>query len=435
MARMKLYFTRSLDLHLRELIQRASQAFVMRSLGAGLEFGFSVLLARMLGAEGAGIFFLALTMMMIGTVLGRVGLDNAVLRFVAANASGSDWIAVKGVYRRAISVALPASAAAGVTIFLAGPWLAQSVFGKPELTSPLRWLALAVLPMSLVFLHAEMLKGLKRIIPSQLVYGVCVPGLSIIGLLAIGPSWGVDGAAGAYVLAAALTALGGFLAWRAATPQLNSIEGRFPIGDLMRTSLPLFWVKAMNLAMGWTSLLLLGILGTRADVGLFGVAHRTALVTSLVLIAVNSIAAPKFAELHKTGDVVGLASTARASARLMLLFASPIFLVFLLVPGWVMSLFGPDFAAAGVLLVILALGQLVNTATGSVGYLLMMSGNEVLMRNSMALAVTVNLGLNLVLIPATGAVGAAIATAGSVATLNLTALYFVVSRLGLRTLR
>ncbi|MBU1615458.1 hypothetical protein KJ693_09145 [bacterium] len=44
-----------LDLHMQEVVHGVSIAFVLKVLGA--RFGFNVLLARMLGAEGAGIYF------------------------------------------------------------------------------------------------------------------------------------------------------------------------------------------------------------------------------------------------------------------------------------------------------------------------------------------------------------------------------------------
>ena len=55
-----------------------------------------------------------------------------------------------------------------------------------------------------------------------------------------------------------------------------------------------------------------------------------------------------------------------------------------------MSLFGPEFRAGGPVLTILAAGQYVNVLTGSVGYLLMMTGNERLVRNNMAVAALLN---------------------------------------------
>ena len=45
-----------LESHMIEIVRGASVAFGMRILTAGLGFGLNVLLARLLGAEGAGVY-------------------------------------------------------------------------------------------------------------------------------------------------------------------------------------------------------------------------------------------------------------------------------------------------------------------------------------------------------------------------------------------
>jgi O-antigen/teichoic acid export membrane protein len=431
---MKLRFIDKSDFNMKEILRGASVAFVLKVIGGGLGFMFNVLLARLLGPEGTGIYFLALTVTTIATVFGRLGLDNALLRFTAANAGVGDWSAVKGVYEKGMTLALVASGTAAVVMFAAARLLAERVFSKPELTAPMRWMALAVVPVAFLTLNGEALKGLKRIRDSQLVQGVGVPALSLIGLRWLGQVWGVNGAIWAYTWAAVLTALMGYMMWRMATPQLRNSIGHFETRQLLRSSVPLFWVASMNLLMGCTASFLLGIWGTNAEVGIFGVAYRTAMVTGYILIAVNSIAAPKFASLYKQGDMAALGSVARNSAKLMTLAASPILLLFVLFPGWVMRLFGPQFVEGAAVLIILALGQFVNVATGSVGYLLMMSGHERLMRNNIVCIAILNVVMCLLLIPWAGAIGAAIATAISLSAMNLVSVVLVYSRLSILTL-
>lgn len=119
---------------------------------------------------------------------------------------------------------------------------------------------------------------------------------------------------------------------------------------------------------------------------------------------------------------------------MMVVLALPVLLTFVLVPGFVMGLFGPEFEVGASVLVILALGQFVNVSTGSVGFVLIMTGRERMARNNAAVAAGVNIVLQVLLIPRFGAVGAAIATAVSVALLNLTAAYLVHRSLGIWTL-
>jgi O-antigen/teichoic acid export membrane protein len=179
---------------------------------------------------------------------------------------------------------------------------------------------------------------------------------------------------------------------------------------------------------------MLGIWGSPADVGIFGVANRTSILISLVLIAVNSIAAPKFAALYRRGEIEALGHTARSCTKLMTFMAAPALLLFLLAPGRVMGIFGPEFIGGRLTLSILAVGQFVNVVTGSVGFVLIMTGNEHLMRNNIAFCALTIVILNYILIPLWGAVGAAIASAITLILQNIAATILVWRKHGLWTL-
>lgn len=423
-----------LDHHMQEVVSGAFVAFVLKLISAGLSFGFNVLLARMLGAEGAGVFFLALTVVTVTSVLSRMGLDNTLLRFVASNAAVGDWVAVKGIYRKGISLAFVTSGTATLFLFVLSPWLANAVFSKPELAWPLRWMSLAIAPLSLLNLHAEVLKGLKRIRDSILIQGVCMWGLPLIGISLLAGEWRVQGAVTAYILGSMITVYVGYRLWQNATPYLNDIAGHFKTSLLLKSCMPLYVVAAMNMVLNWATNLMLGLWATEADVGIFSVAMRTAMLISFVYVAVNSISAPKFAALYTRGEMDALGNTARNSAMLLTFFALPLLLLFLVFPEFVMGIFGEEFERGAIALSILAIGQFVNTATGAVGYLLIMTGNELLMRNNFIIAASVNILLNVILIPAFGLLGAAIAVAVSVSLQNLVASYMVYRALNLKVL-
>ena len=109
----------------------------------------------------------------------------------------------------------------------------------------------------------------------------------------------------------------------------------------------------------------------------------------------------------------------------MLVTALPVVVAIVIFPEWLMSLFGAAFESASVPLVILAIGQLINAATGSVAYILMMTGHEVCYRRATIVAAVVNVVLGIILIPKYGAIGAAISTSASVACVNLVSAYYV----------
>ncbi|MFT5718160.1 MAG: O-antigen/teichoic acid export membrane protein, partial [Oleiphilaceae bacterium] len=104
-------------------------------------------------------------------------------------------------------------------------------------------------------------------------------------------------------------------------------------------------------------------------------------------------------------------------------------------PAWLMSFFGEEFRVASTALVILALGQFVNIATGSVGYLLSMTGLERKVRDNAFFSAIIGVTLGFVLIPIYGLLGASVATAIAIASQNLLGVYQVRKHLGFNTLK
>ncbi len=412
----------------------AAVALALKVFGALLTFVLNVLIARMFGASGTGVFSLAFTVMTLATVFGRMGMDNTLLRFVAANAASARWAAVKGVSRKALGISAAASLVATAVLLGAAPWLATSVFHKPDLATPIRWMALAVAPVTLSTLLGAMLQALKRVFASTVVSAVSISGVAVVVLSVLGSTYGPLSAVWAYAAGAVISALGAWLWWRHVTPALAGVQPDFNTRTLLRSSLPLLWVASMSMAMNWIATFTLGVWGSTADVGIFNAASRVTFLVSFVLIAVNTISAPKFAALYEARQTGVLASTARASERLMVVLAAPILLVFLLLPRAIMGFFGPEFKVGALQLAILAIAQAANVMTGSVGYLLMMSGHERQVRDSNTIAAVTCLVCSVLLVPWLGGVGAAVAVAAALIVRNIVEVWQVKRYLGIGVL-
>lgn len=85
----------------------------------------------MIGATGAGLFFLAMTVATMASVFGRMGLDNAMLKFAAVGASEEDWASVFGIYRQGMLTAMVASMVAFVIIIIGAPMVAETILENP----------------------------------------------------------------------------------------------------------------------------------------------------------------------------------------------------------------------------------------------------------------------------------------------------------------
>jgi O-antigen/teichoic acid export membrane protein len=185
------------------------------------------------------------------------------------------------------------------------------------------------------------------------------------------------------------------------------------------------------MAMQMSPTLMLGVWAGTADVSRYAVAWRTAMLVSFAPLAISTIVQPKFAELYARGDMQALAATTHRAVWLMVACSAPVLLIFVAMPERILSIFGSDFPDGAAILQILAVGQFINIALGSVGILLVMSGQEKQFRNVLVVSVCVALLLNVALIPAYGAIGAAIAEASALLVLNVLFGYAIWRRHGI----
>jgi O-antigen/teichoic acid export membrane protein len=423
MLRRLLARLKSTDEDLHEVIRGSAVALAVKLVAGAAGLLMAVAVSRQLGADESGLFFLIFTVVTVLAALSRGGLDNVLVRFIAAFQAQSDRPAINALYRRVLQWSGLTALAIAAALWLVADAVARQVFHKPELAPVIGVMAWGILPTALYMLHARALQGLKDISRAMFLMSAACP-LFVAILAFVGRSTDAIGVAWAFLAATLLClALGRY--WWLRIPGSEVPRGAVDTATILHSSNPLFVVLVFSLTANWSSQILLGSMATSSDVAIFNAAQRAAMLTSLVFIAVNSISAPKFAAMHKLNRLDALRRTARQSTRLMAGLAAPVLLFMLLFPETTLSLFGSEFRTGAVALQILVVGQYINVATGSVAQLLTMTGHERLLRNNVAVAALIALILNLVLIPWNALIGAAVATSVAVAAQNLLSYWHV----------
>jgi O-antigen/teichoic acid export membrane protein len=334
-----------------------------------------------------------------------------------------------------VTIAFCAAGLLSLLGFAFAPWIAATAFDKPEFGEPLRWMSLSILPNALLNLQAESLKGLKRIQAAMLTQGIGVPLVGIIMVWPLAKLAGVEGVTWAYLVANLLVALFGWHLWRRAVGASDSEKPTFSFDEIWQSCTALFVQSVMNRAvLPWAPLFILGVWAEAQEIGIFGAAVRVSMLVSLLLMTANNVIAPKFAELYATDQIDVLGQTARRTALVITILVSPVFLLMIFGGKWIMALFGPEFMDGALVLAILAIGQFVNAITGSVNHLLIVTGNERIVRNTTVVTALILTASCSALIPSMGAVGAAIAAASATIGSNLIASYMVWKKLRVVTI-
>tara|TARA_B100000795_G_scaffold174491_1_gene131738 strand:- start:135 stop:716 length:582 start_codon:yes stop_codon:yes gene_type:complete len=185
--------------------------------------------------------------------------------------------------------------------------------------------------------------------------------------------------------------------------------------------------------MAWTDKLMLGNMMGSEEVGIYFTAFKLSMFASIALMAINSIASPKFAELYGKKDFDGLKKVAHQSSKMIFLATLPLVLLFFSFPEFLLGLFGEEFKVGVKAFVFLSFGKLISSFSGSAGNILQMTGKQVIFMNVLFVGAIVNVILNFFLIPKFGINGAALASMISLSMWNLIMVYFVKRELGLYT--
>ncbi|QLE96965.1 flippase [Neptunomonas phycophila] len=416
----------------RELLLQMLISICVRVLGAFSVFVLSVFVGRELGAESAGYFFLAFSVVTFLAALSRMGFDNTLVRFIGSGLVDAEWANIRTTLNRALLLAGGLSSVFAVILFVGSGFIANVIFTKPLLAPVLQAMAPGVVGLSLFTLLAMALQGLHKVAPSVFVINISANVWVVIALLVFHLETPVS-VATAYSVATGITVLLGCGFWLYFAKPAQD-QPTIQWSTLFASSMPLWIVMLMSQLTQWSGQFIAGVYVPSEEVAQLAVAQRTAMLTSFILMAVNLVVAPRFAALYKQGNMEGLERLALMSVKLMVLFAIPIVAVMMFFPSFLMKLFGEGFAEGGHLLQILAVGQFVNVVTGSVGYLLSMSGHEKDLRNTVLISGPLAIIAAVALTPLWGATGSAIATALAVATQNLVAVFWVRKRLGFNTL-
>jgi O-antigen/teichoic acid export membrane protein len=172
----------------------------------------------------------------------------------------------------------------------------------------------------------------------------------------------------------------------------------------------------------WLDILLVGALASSYAAGVYSAVSKLAIIGTFTLEGNRLAIGPRLSALLARREYGRAAELYQSSTRWLMLASWPLYAVFAIFPATVLNIFGPRYTVGASALTVLSLAMLVNLGTGNVTVVLLMGGRSTWSAINAGAALAVNIGLNLLLVPRIGILGAAIAWAASIAVDNVTAM-------------
>jgi len=414
----------ALDEISRDVLGGSFLSMALRIGGLALSYLANIFLSRLLGIHGYGQYVVALGWTVVLVLPARAGFENSALRYVTIHLEHGEAGPLRGFIRVAVGTVVVLSVLMGI---------GMALFGQAAQLGTAHWAmpaaALLILPLALLGVLSPMMRTARRIFASQFYDQILRPFLLILllGIAALSAS------SLTAPMALLLSALAAFLALaalgihfrRVFVPATDQKADYSSWRRWFALSLPLLVIGTTQELMNQMEVLLLGALAGAKEAALFAAAWRLASLTPFALSALTAIGGPLIASAYHRNARDELNHVAKLVARVGLAFAVAASIVLLVAGKWLLGLFGPEFPSAYGAVALLLVGGLVNAFTGIVGYLMVLTGLE---RPALAIfggSLVLSIGLNLLLIPGFGAMGAAVASSSATAMWNLAMLVYV----------
>ena len=417
---------------LTKLVQGAGIALTIQIVSAGVMYASQILLARWMGVDEYGLYDYVNAVSISLGLLAGFGLPSTVLHFIPAYQVQKNWSYLQGIIRgswlQTLVIGLIISGCS------TGVWLRLNHFKNfEEYAIPLTVGLWAIPIVALVNLQREVIRGFQNIalayIPSLILHPVILA--SMAGIWQFRQQLNSTITIGFFLLSGGLILA---LQWLWFQQNLeDSISQAKPAYEIARWwsfALPLTLVSGSHIILSQTDTFMIGTTLNAKQVGIYSAALKTSAWVPFILMAVNAIKAPLIASLYAQGDLRGLQQLVSIIARWMFYpsLVTAIGLIGFAEP--VLQLFGSEFIAAKGALIILIVGQLVNVGSGSVGYLMMMTGHQNQAARVMLITALINVILNWMGINFLGIIGAALATTFSMSLWNVWLYTLVVKKIG-----
>ena len=408
---------------LNKLLVNSGQVFSRRVLGLGLSFFWTFLITNFFGSETYGLVSLSQVIIGFSGMVFGLGIDVAIVKLASSNKHYYNGVFQSDFFKKSLIIVLVSALFFSVLLYLFKDLIAQDVFNNNVFTKYL----LVISYLFLFFITHTIVISFLTVRGEFVKYGnfyflfpnACILIFVLIIYLLRLPNY--------YIIAAYLLSYGifGLILLFSFSKIPQKIINTISYSSILKLSTPMMISSSFLFISSWTDTFMLGVMVSKSDLGVYNIAFKLASLALIIIATVNTVLAPKISKLYSQGEIEQIKIEVRKATKIITYLALPLVGLLILFRTQILGLFGNEFVAGGMTLIIISLGMLFNAMCGSVGQILNMTNHQKQFRNFTIVSAAVNIILNYFLIKKYGIEGAAFASLISVVLINLLCLGYI----------
>ena len=396
-------------------------------------FGLTIVVTRGVPAARAGVFFSCTSLFVLAITVGQLGTQTGLVYFIGRLRALGGTRGMMRAYLRASMrpvVAVALLLGAGLAVF--APQLARLTNpGHVGIaTADLRALAFFVPLAGVEAVYIAASRGLGSMRSNALVELIGRPTVQLVLVwvsVLVADSLLTWAWAVAYAPAAVVAWWWwqrdiGKVARRSSRANRAGPTGTLSTAGFWRFTAPRAATSMVQIVMQRFDIVLLGAMSGPVAAAVYTAATRFVVAGQLGNNAISLAAQPALAASLATGDRAATQRIYQLSTAWLMAVTWPLFLLFTVFGGSLLAIFGSGYSAGSQVLLLLSLSMLVATGLGMVDMVVTMAGHTTWTLINALVALAVQLGLDIWLIPGHGVTGAAIGWAAAILVRNVVAL-------------
>lgn len=414
---------------------KSIKVLIIRGLGVLLFFGVSLLLTNFFPTDEVGKYDFTRSVILIIGGLCVLGTDQAIIYYSGILLKSNKIGELKGVYTHMLVLIFTAALA----IFLIFLCIPKSVinyfFDKPEAYELIFKAIVSLGPFALTLLNIDAFRAFNKTIFSEVYRNILRHFVFLVFALALlflgKETWVTEAFLASFYFLALISTIGVYSIFNQHSD--HKIVKKFSYKEIVTRSYPMAISSISFFLMQSVDIILLGKYTDFNSVAYYAVAVKVATVTSLILMSINVVIAPKIAAFFEAKETHNLKLVLKKSTRLIFVISIPVLLVLSVFSEFILKQFGPNFIIAQEVLWILLLGQLIKSMSGPVAVYFNMTGKQKILQIILIFGLVVNVLLNVLFIPKFGLKGAAIATTLSIFVWHFIAVVYIYRKDNVKT--
>ncbi|CAA6807619.1 MAG: O-antigen translocase [uncultured Sulfurovum sp.] len=394
---------------MKEIFRGAFIIFIFKIMGAISLFLTYILIPRYYGVEAFGIFNLMFGLIMVATVLSRIGLDIYVIRIIPTLKENYGEVSL--FLKRVLQILFMTSISVTLVFLVFLEPINEYIFKSMDASFYLVILALMILPYTLFNVLVEVFRGLDDIkiysffrnlsqngtilllLFSSIVFSLPYQPVEILFIALI------------LITIAVIFVLFWFLKKR----EISILaKGKYQ-EKIVKHAYPMFLTASIMFLMGYVDSFMIAYYLDEYQVGIYGACISLSMILTFIPIAIGGYISPKIAESYDRKEFLKVKALFKDSLKLIFLTTIPIFVLMIVFADFFLGLFGTAFVVATTTLLIINFGFLSEAICGPVGFVMNMTDNQHIFMKILGVSLLINIIFNALLIPSYGINGAAIA--------------------------